>query len=603
MPETTLPETTLPETTLLPDPLHLATYRRQLSVAGNATLTRALILHVVAGICEGLALLSLLPISTVLVHGGTAWGLTLGGWLVLLSCLAAATFVLRYVEEMAGYTTALDFIRVSHRAIGDHLARLPLGWFTASRTGGLSRLVSDGFMSAAAVLAHMLQTVVVNAVALVTLVVGAWFWDPRLGVVFTVTTLVAVVVMRVAQRIKRAGFALTEASDNEMANRVVEYAVCQPALRASGRADRFAPLEQAGRDNHAARVKDLWWSTGGLILNGLAVQAIVVALIAVSANLAVGGDIDPIETIAFVGITLRLTRILDELGGQSLGLESGRTPLREIRAILDSPVLPEPASTADRPEPGAIEFDRVTFGYNAADPVLHEVSFRAEPGTMTALVGRSGSGKTTVARLISRFWDVRSGTVSVGGADIRSQRTEDLMDQLSMVFQDVYLFDDTLEANVRVGRPDATDDEVHEAATRAGVTAIAERLPDGWQTRVGEGGRSLSGGERQRVSIARALLKRAPIVLFDEATSALDAENEANVLASMDRMRKQSTFIVVAHRLDTIRQADNILVLDDGRIVEHGTHADLFAAGGHYRHFWDRRAAAAGWSLRGGAAE
>lgn len=228
-----------------------------------------------------------------------------------------------------------------------------------------------------------------------------------------------------------------------------------------------------------------------------------------------------------------------------------------------------------------------------------DVAFRARPGTVTAIVGPSGSGKTTIARLISRFWDVDSGAVMVDGVDIRELGTEQLMSRLSMVFQDVYLFDDSLIANIRVGRPDASDEEVFRAADLSGVTSIANRL--GWHTPVGEGGRLLSGGERQRVSVARALLKQAPIVLFDEATSALDAENEANILAAMDELREQSTFIVIAHKLDTIKSADQIVVLDEhGQVSQLGTHSELSVVPGIYRHFWQQRKAARGWKISSG---
>ena len=230
--------------------------------------------------------------------------------------------------------------------------------------------------------------------------------------------------------------------------------------------------------------------------------------------------------------------------------------------------------------------------------MLRSLSFTAEPGSLTAIVGPSGSGKTTVFKLLARFWDVDSGTVRVGGGDVRKQRTEQLMAQLSMVFQDVYLFDGTLMENIRVGREDATDEQVLRAASLAGADEIAARLPEGWQTRVGEGGGRLSGGERQRVSIARALLKDAPILLFDEATSALDPENEASVQQSIRRLRQRSTVLVIAHKLDTVRDADQIVVLDEhGALAQIGTHEELVAVPGVYRTFWQARVNAAGWKL------
>ena len=241
----------------------------------------------------------------------------------------------------------------------------------------------------------------------------------------------------------------------------------------------------------------------------------------------------------------------------------------------------------------------VSFSYEADHPVLQGVSFRVEPETMTAIVGPSGCGKTTIARLIARFYDVDAGSVRVGERDVRDWDTADLMAQLSLVFQDVYLFDDTLEANVRVGNPDATRADIEEAARLSGVDEIVERLPHGWDTPVGEGGRALSGGERQRVSIARALLKAAPIVLFDEATSALDPENESRITDAMAALRRDATLIVIAHKLDTITAADQIVVLDEtGRVAQIGTHAELYSqADGQYRAFWDARSRASGWKL------
>ncbi|MGP4029244.1 ABC transporter ATP-binding protein [Actinomadura sp. 3N407] len=222
---------------------------------------------------------------------------------------------------------------------------------------------------------------------------------------------------------------------------------------------------------------------------------------------------------------------------------------------------------------------------------------------MTALVGPSGSGKTTVIRLISRFWDAQHGAVRVGGADVGDLRTEDLTRQLALVFQDVYLFDDTVEANIRLGRPEATDPELAEAARLAGVDEIVARLPRGRHTRVGEGGVSLSGGERQRVSIARALLKRAPIVLLDEATAALDPKNERYLRRSIRQLAQHSTVLLIAHRLNNVVDADQIAVVDGGRVVETGTHQSLIAAGGSYARLWHARSSGQGWRLTGGRHE
>jgi ATP-binding cassette, subfamily B, bacterial IrtB/YbtQ len=277
------------------------------------------------------------------------------------------------------------------------------------------------------------------------------------------------------------------------------------------------------------------------------------------------------------------------------------TLLRRITTVLDTPALPEPSTPQPASVPGRVELDHVAFSYPGRQ-VLSDISFTAEPGTMTALVGPSGSGKTTITRLLARFYDVDGGVVRVGGVDVRDQSTADLMAQLSLVFQDVYLFDDTLWDNIRIGRPDASDADIEEAARTAGLLSVVQRLHGGWRTRVGEGGAALSGGERQRVSIARALLKNAPIVLFDEATSALDPENEDHVADSIRRLAHGSTVIVIAHKLSTVTAADNIVVLSaDGTVQDSGTHADLITRGGQYAEFWSHRASATGWSMAGSA--
>ena len=570
-------------------------------ISKPAALRPALAVAALCGLAEGLALAALLPAISSLATGEPAWGLSVGGWLWVFAALAVVSFALNYVQMNGTYAVALDFLHSIHRLIGDQVAKQPLGWFARPLSGRLSRMVSTELMMAGEIFAHMIGPLISRLTSAVVIVVVSWFWNPLLGLVLTVSAPVFVLITVASTFLMRRGGAIHEPQEVNLANRIVEYAQCQGALRSCGQSDHFRPLDEAMESTRAAKVRAQWIETAGMVLSGVVTQGVIVALISVTGSLAVSGSLQPIPALAFIGLALRFTSTLSAITESAMAAESRRPLLDAIDEVLTAVPLPEPPAPAELSFPGTVEFDDVVFSYGRDNgPVLSHVSFTVPAGSMVALVGPSGSGKSTIARLVSRFYDVDSGVVRVGGVPVTEQTTEQLMGQLSMVFQDVYLFDDTLEANVAVGREGATREEVREAAALAGVTEIAERLPDGWESRVGEGGRALSGGERQRVAIARALLKKSPIVLLDEATSALDVENEANIVAAVEKLRKEATVLIIAHRLDTIAAADHIVALtDDGRVEAQGTHAELLAAGGTYARFWERLHSAQGWQLTG----
>ena len=511
---------------------------------------------------------------------------------------------------------SFDFLSNMHRAIGDKVASLPLGSFRADTAGKMSRLVSRELMLLGEMFAHMYSPFIAAIVTSLTMLVGITVFSPALGLVCVLAIPVIAGGVWVARACLNSGSALKEPPAQELSHRIVEYATKQGALRACGRSSSYKPLERAEDTYGKAARRSLIRETIGQVVNGMAAQVVVVSLIIAIGLLAVGGSVSPVEAIVSIGLLLRFTQILVDIGTLASAFETRRPVLDLSHEVLSAPELPilpaspdkDPASSNHDPSSpdqdpacsdSAVALTDVSFAYEADHPVLRGVSFQVAPGTMTAIVGPSGCGKTTIARLVARFYDVDAGSVSVGGRDVRQWDTAQLMAQLSLVFQDVYLFDDTLEANVRIGRADASDDDVKEVARLSGVDEIVERLPLGWNTRVGEGGRALSGGERQRVSIARALLKAAPIVLFDEATSALDPENENHITDAMDALRRNATLIVIAHKLDTITAADQIIVLDhSGRVAQVGTHAELYSqSDGQYRAFWQARSRAAGWKL------
>ena len=590
--------------------------REPLSAAGRTNFRQVTALSCIVGVVRGLSLIAFIPAAIALTSGRPAWGMNLTAWLIVLALCALASFITEYLLAMRSYMVSFDFLSNMHRAIGDKVASLPLGSFRADTAGKMSRLVSRELMLLGEMFAHMYSPFIAAIVTSLTMLVGITVFSPALGLVCVLAIPVIAGGVWVARTCLNSGSALKEPPAQELSHRIVEYATKQGALRACGRSSSYDPLERAEDTYGKAARRSLIRETIGQVVNGMAAQVVVVSLIIAIGLLAVGGSVSPVEAIVSIGLLLRFTQILVDIGTLASAFETRRPVLDLSHEVLSAPELPilpsssnqDPASSNHDPSSSdqnpacsgsAVALADVSFAYEADHPVLRGVSFQVAPGTMTAIVGPSGCGKTTIARLVARFYDVDAGSVSVGGRDVRQWDTAQLMAQLSLVFQDVYLFDDTLEANVRIGRADASDDDVKEAARLSGVDEIVERLPLGWKTRVGEGGRALSGGERQRVSIARALLKAAPIVLFDEATSALDPENENRITDAMGALRRNATLIVIAHKLDTITAADQIVVLDhSGRVAQVGTHAELYSQrDGQYRAFWQARSRAAGWRL------
>ncbi|MGW7078175.1 ABC transporter ATP-binding protein [Streptomyces sp. NPDC054866] len=544
---------------------------------------RTVALMTVTAIAEGLSYALLVPVLRALFGPAPddAWP-----WLTAFGAAITLYALLRYVSDLSGFHVGTTLLRGMYHRLGDHLARLPIGWYGAGRLGEVSVLAGRGVLQAMSVIAHLLAPFISASVTPLTIVAVMTAFNWQLGLAALAAVPVVAAIQIWTARSTAAADAERAAHDEEATGRVIEYLQVQPVLRAGGRtAERFRLLDDSLQEVERASRRSTLSALPGAVGLTLTVQAMFTGLLVLGAYLALDGDTGVAEILTILVLAARCADpllSLSDIGGR---LRGARSVLVKLDAVLRAEPLPEPAQPV-QPVGHSLEFESVTFCHGERT-VFDEASLSVPQGRRLAVVGPSGAGKSTLLQLLARFYDVDAGAVRVGGVDVRAIDTEVLMSRIAIVFQDVYLFDGTIEENIRVGRPDADDSEVRAAATAARLDEVIERLPGGWATHVGEGGALLSGGERQRVSIARALLKDAPIVLLDEVTSALDPVNEAAVQEGIERLMAGRTVVMVAHRMRTVRRADHVVFLDGGRIVEEGGHDELLDRGGRYADFWN----------------
>ncbi|MFD3744461.1 ABC transporter ATP-binding protein [Nocardia sp. NPDC058633] len=555
---------------------------------------RLLTVIVLQALFQAIAYLLLVPVLEALfaddLNGAWLWALG-------MTAAVAGVVVFGFGQAVIGLRIGLGMQRGLQTRLGDQLNALPLGWFEDRDAGPLSRVMVEQVRETQGLIAYLLAKVLTGIIVPLVVAIGMLFIDWRIGVAMLLAAPVLYLVNTLANRAYTGADARLHAAAAEADSRVVEFAQAQPVLRAFGAVGAGnKKLESALVRQRSAVLKMMVATVPGLIVFALFVQAVFLVLAYIAVVQVTDGSVSVAAAIALIAVSARFIEPVNQAAQLGTALRSAAAAADRITDLLAESPLPAAAEPVTPGAP-AVVFDEVSFGYRPGEPVLSDLTFTVPAGTTTAIVGPSGSGKTTLLRLAARFYDVDSGVVSVGEHDVRRQPSDTLLDQLALVFQNVYLFNRSVADNIRIGKPDATEDELRRAAVAARVDEIVERLPDGFDTTVGEGGTSLSGGERQRVSIARALLKDAPIVLLDEATSALDPHSEAVVVRGIHELTRDKTVLVVAHRLSTIAHADQILFLDKGRIAERGTHAELLALNGRYAAFWNERERATGWRL------
>ncbi len=556
---------------------------------------RSLWMILTAAILHGLALACIIPLFQALLDGHTPNWHTALLWLVLILLLTLTVQTLRWQAQDFDYDgMQADAIHNLRTQLGEQLRRMPLLKLQSRRTGELSAVllgnVDENLNYTLTICGGLINGVVTPLVsALATLL---WDWKLGLAMLLVFPAIIPLHRWRRPQQQK----VVRELNDahTRCHGDIIEYTQGLAVLRASRATGSHAgQLQDTVEWLERLQVNSQRQGIKANVVISSVTDAGMLLIMAAGVTWVTQGQLD-LTTLA--AVTIMLVRFAEPLALVFIMtgiIEHIETALIQIDELLAIEPLPQ-QTPAQVPQQFDIRFDDVTFAYEAR-PVLSGFSATLPARSMTALVGPSGGGKTTVTRLLMRHADPQHGTVTIGGVDVRAIEPERLNRLVSVVFQDVYLFDDTVLANIRMARPEATDAEVHAAARAAHCLEFIERLPQGWNTRIGETGGRLSGGERQRLSIARALLKDAPIVVLDEPTAALDTESERAVQRAIETLVKNRTVIVIAHRLSTIAGAGQIIVVDQGKALETGTHEALLAGNGRYAALWAAQQRAKQW--------
>lgn len=499
-----------------------------------------------------------------------------------------------YLDICVGHVTLQQQEKLD---LGDKLKSLPMGFFADHDAGELSTLLMRNYEE----IENLSSSVVANGAVIIIRLLMAFI---VLSIFNIKMTLAMFIVIPLAipfavisyRRVRHTSSELIAIQQQTAAN-VIEYAGGITTLQAYGRAgSAFEGLKKSFaklRDDSKKQEK----AGGAVSMYGRAILFLGISVVmGTGAYLLSIGEITPFFYIMCLLAALQVYEPILQLFVFVISMARTNQCVDKLIRLKEEKELEITAPS--RTTAGSdISFKDVYFAYDGENDVLKGVSFDIPERNFVALVGSSGSGKTTIARLLARFWDIRQGEISIGGIPINSMTQEHLLSKISMVFQDVYLFKDTIAENIRIGKPDATDEEIIAAARSAACHDFIMSLPDGYQTMVGEGGSTLSGGEKQRISIARAILSDAPIVFLDEATASLDPENEVLIQYAIDELVKNKTVLVIAHRLQSVMNADDIIVLDEGRIIEEGNHNTLLSKNGRYASLWKEQETAVNWKL------
>lgn len=492
------------------------------------------------------------------------------------------------------YIASYKESNVTRLRIAEHLRKLPMSFFNTKDLSELTTNMMSDCSSMESMLSSTIPPLIANVISATITCILLAFFDWRLAICVFITMPLAFLIIWLSRKYQKKLFERQVDAKLQASSQVQEYLEGMKIIKSCNLSgSQFSTLNKAllAMKKIAVKVE----MVVGVFMSGasMILQAGIGITIFVGTLLLLDGQIELLPLLMFFLIVIKIYGPILAILSQLTTLLNLNVVTERMRTLLTTPVMSGKQQTSKRYD---IELSHVSFAYNEEE-VIHDVSCKISQGNVTALVGPSGSGKSTISKLIARFWDIQKGTITVGNKDIKTINPESLMQEMSFVFQDVTLFNDTIFNNIQMGNPNATKEQVFAAAKAAYCDEFVRNMPDGYNTVLGENGSTLSGGERQRISIARALLKDSPIILLDEATASLDPENEVFVQKAIAKLVENKTVIIIAHRLRTVVDADQILVLDNGKLVEYGTHNELMRKNGLYHKLYHIQQESLGWAV------
>lgn len=550
-----------------------------------------------SGISDSIGFLLAFYALDQVILGQADWALV--AWMAVgMVVVTVVSYRLSVIGSTDCFISTYGITASIRMALVNHLRKLPMGFWNDAKTGEVSNVMTDEFNLYEQIVTHSFSMGLSTVAKPIGMTLVLLVAEPWIGLIPLITLPLALMAIPWADRLLNAAADKALPTKRELITRLVEYTQGIKTLREYGKTGEFEARLQKVAGDYEAKQMTLELSIVPALLTYRVVTWLGFALvIALGAYRVASGLMTPTLFLLTAMLSVSLFQSVSEVSVFITMSRLAQRTLRDIRRLFseaEQPTRTEPVALSD----AGIVMEDVKFAYTDARMAVDGVSATLKPGTVTALVGPSGSGKSTLASLVPRLWDVTGGCVKIGGQDIREIPLSQLRKQIAMVLQDVVLFEDTVAANIRLGRPDASDEAMIEAAKRAEAHDFIMALPEGYQTLLGEHGSGLSGGQLQRLSIARALLLNAPILVLDEATSNVDSHHELKIQRAIGELTRNRTVLVIAHRLWTVQNADQILVLDQGKIVEEGRHTELLEKGGLYKTLWDTQNESRGWTLK-----